>query len=49
MPLVEYTLATSRLLVFFPWFGWVMASLGKGGQVWMGQTDLAGMGDMASG
>ena len=26
-----------------------MAWVGKGGQVWMSQTDRAGMGDMASG
>ena len=27
----------------------VWADMSKGGQVWMGQTDWAGMGDMASG
>ena len=30
-------------------FGHIWAKVGKGGQVWMGQTDRAGMGDMASG
>ena len=30
-------------------FGQIWARLGKGGQVWMGQTDQAGMGNMASG
>ena len=29
--------------------GQVWADVGKGGQVWMGQTDYAGMGDMVSG
>ena len=29
--------------------GQVWARVGKGGQVWMGQTDLAGMRDMDSG
>ena len=27
-------------------FGRIWAKVGKGGQVWMGQTDRAGMGDM---
>ena len=27
-------------------FGQVWADMGKGGQVWMGQTDRAGIGDM---
>ena len=30
-------------------FGQIWARLGKGGQVWINQTDRAGMGDMASG
>ena len=30
-------------------FGQIWARVGKGGQVWMSQTDQAGMGDMASG
>ena len=30
-------------------FEQIWAKVGKGGQVWMGQTDLAGMGDMDSG
>ena len=29
-------------------FGQILAKLGKYGQVWMGQTDQAGMGDMIS-
>ena len=29
--------------------GQVWADMGKGGQVWMGQTDRAGMADMGSG
>ena len=29
-------------------FGRIWARLGKGRQVWMGQTDRAGLGDMAS-
>ena len=29
--------------------GQILADMGKGGQVWMGQTDRAGMGDMGSG
>ena len=28
---------------------WLWASLGKGGQVWMGQTDWVGIEDMSSG
>ena len=28
--------------------GQVWVDMGKGGQVWMGQTDQAGMGDMGS-
>ena len=31
------------------WCGQVWTDLGKGGQVCMGQTDQAGMGDIASG
>ena len=30
-------------------FGQIWARTGKDGQVWIGQTDRAGMGDMASG
>ena len=30
-------------------FGQILAGMGKSGQVWMGQTDLAGMDDMDSG
>ena len=30
-------------------FGQIWARLGKGGQVWMGQTDQAEMSNMASG
>ena len=30
-------------------FGQIWARLSKGGQVWIGQTDQAGMGGMASG
>ena len=30
-------------------FGQIWAKLGKGGQVWMSQTDRAEMGDMRSG
>ena len=30
-------------------FGQIWAKVGKGGQVWMGQTDRAGMGDMGGG
>ena len=30
-------------------FGQIWAKMGKGGQVWMGQTDRARMGDMGSG
>ena len=30
-------------------FGQIWARVGKGGQVWIGQNDRAGMGDMASG
>ena len=30
-------------------FGQIWARMGKDGQVWMGHTDGAGMGDMASG
>ena len=29
--------------------GQVLASMGKGGQVWMGQTDQAGIGNVPSG
>ena len=30
-------------------FGQIWAGVGKDGQVWMGQTDQAGMGDIAIG
>ena len=30
-------------------FGQIWERVGKGGQVWMGQTDRAGIGDMDSG
>ena len=30
-------------------FGQICAKVGKGAQVWMGQTDQTGMGDMDSG
>ena len=30
-------------------FGQIWAKVDKGGQVWMGQTDRAGIGDMDSG
>ena len=30
-------------------FGHIWAKVGKDGQVWMAQTDWAGMGDMGSG
>ena len=30
-------------------FGQIWAKVGKGGHVWMGQTDRAGMGDKDSG
>ena len=30
-------------------FGQIWANVGKGAQVWMGQTDRVGIGDMGSG
>ena len=30
-------------------FWQILAKVGKGGQVWMGQTDRTGMGDMGGG